>query len=219
MTLHPEKGTFAVIPHMNKPNLHIRVDLQPEYIYSRSGDIIHDDDLEEISLHTPDTPPMSQVQHREINNKSMFVMIGTIKFPLNLFIALSVVLAILSSGAIFIHERYSDNECVGTYGGIFFGYVKWLYIYGWTNIGIIGIMFWLFSISKCTDMKFETLKRNILCLGYLFQFSWYIVGAILYFVEVNNSCSTGDVLYDFGLALFICQTVVLGSIFLQDRRV
>lgn len=253
-TLCPERGSFKNI-HKVRPQFHptlsikvgmgshqknfnysnysnhyvpIPIPREKTFNYSIPRDFIHDDDLEEIMIHTPKTPPRpssrpsSQVQQRDIKNIPTniptTIIIGNIKFPLSVFIILSLLLSILAGGAIFVHEKYSDIDCITSYSGISFGYIKWLYIYGWTNIGIISIMIWLFIISKCTDVKLDTLKLNFLRLGYLFQFSWYIIGTILYFTEINNSCSPKDVLYDFGMALFICQTIVFGTIILQDRR-
>lgn len=232
--LNPERGTFSNIPHRTRPefypSLHVRVGMgshQPGFLYTRpGGDIIHDDDLEEVVLHTPRTPPIrpapqvyqnQMASDEESSCLTTKVMIGNIKFPLSVFIILAIVLTALSVCAIIVHDRYNDRTCIGSYGGIMFGYVKWLYIYAWTNIGLIGCMIWLFVISRFSSVKVNTLKLNILRLGYLFQFAWYIVGAILYFIEVNKSCSSGDILYDFGLVLFICQSIALFTILFQDR--
>ncbi|MDD4930727.1 MAG: hypothetical protein PHG66_01055 [Candidatus Colwellbacteria bacterium] len=202
------------------PSARAGMGTQQGFLYSSPGvDIIHNDDLEEIVIHTP--PMKSPPQVRQIINDDSYcsskVMIGNVKFPLSIFIILATILTALSICAIIIHDRYSNTTCIGSYSGIVFGYVKWLYIYAWTNIGLIGCMCWLFIISRFSSIKVDSLKLNILRLGYLFQFAWYIVGAVLYFIEINESCSSGDILYDFGLALFICQTVVWFTILFQDR--
>ena len=207
---------------------------QPAFIYSiPRRDSIHDDDLEDIDdddLENLDdivlqckTPPLLPNSHvgkkeiHEIRDVTTNVVIGNITFPLSVFIILSFLTCIISVGAIFVHEKYSDIDCIDSYKYISFGYVKWLYIYAWTNIGIIAVMSWLFVISRCSNMKIDYLKLNILRLGYIFQFSWYVIGAILYFIEINKTCSVKDVLYDFGLALFICQTIIFASLLFQDR--
>jgi len=226
-------------------SLHVRVGMgsnQPGFIYSepRNIDIIHEDDLEEIvitplatprssPIPTSRTPPIREAPRLQNNTRSQAlhrseesfwstrVMIGNIKFPLSVFVILTSLLSLLAVGAIIVHDRYSNITCIGSYGGITFGYVKWLYIYAWTNIGLIGCIGWLDGISRISTIGVDNLKLNILRLGYIFQFAWYIIGSILYFIEINKSCSTDDILYDFGLVLFICQSIVWVTILFQDR--
>jgi hypothetical protein len=190
--------------------------------------IHHEDlDLESIGLHTPRSMTPTILDAPRVTNRvysghsssclSKNVVIGNIKFPLSIFIILSITTTAFSIASIFVHDRYSDLSCIGTYSGIIFGYVKWLYIYAWTNIGIIGCMMWLYIISRFSSMRVDFLKINTLRAGYLFQLSWYIVGSILYFIEVRDPCSSGGVLYEFGLALFFYQSFVWITIVFQDR--
>jgi len=46
--------------------------------------------------------------------------------------------------------------------------------------------------------------------GTLFEFSWYIIGAIMYFQDVNGSCGNEQMIHHFGLALFIICTISWG---------
>lgn len=201
---HPHHGVHSVF---SKPT------------NGHSGVFIHNDDLEEVIIHTPHTPPLRYppTETKPVKFK-LSVTIGNIKLPLSLFVAICILLTIMAVGASIVHNLYSDITCVGSYKGVPFGYVKWLYIYAWTNIGCIGTMIWLFAVSRISNIKVDSLKSWVLVMGYLFQFAWYIIGSILYFIEINKPCSKGDVLYDFGLGLFICQTVLWFTIFFQDRR-
>lgn len=123
----------------------------------------------------------------------------------------------LSVTAVIIHDKYGLDECIGTYGGISFGYDTWLEIYGWTNIALLcffafaAFCGFLAQSSEDATSCVGACAVLIAVIGYAFQFCWYIVGAILYFQEVNSSCAPGKPLHDFGLALFIIQTIVWGS--------
>ena len=214
--------------------------------FSSMTDEIHSD-MEDVVLHTPRTrtendepiriidnlqrrthdsfivyenvPTKSDIIHKEKHWCCRVVSVSNIRFPMSMFIILTIILLGLSVSAILIHNKYGSLECMIDYKGVVFNYIKWLYIYAWTNIGLLCTSFWFFIISKSSNIKVENLKLVFLRVGYLFQFSWYVVGAVLYFIEVNNPCNPSDVLYSFGLSLFICQTIVWITIFFQDRRI
>ncbi len=127
---------------------------------------------------------------------------------ISLLVAFNVSLAI---SALIISEDYGKDECIGNYKGISFGYPTWLIVYGWTQLGalftymLIGICF-LFSLQ----LNLEPLKEwaiilftIVFIINGLFQFAWYIVGAVLFFTEVSPNCQ-GLPLYDFGLLFKLC---------------
>ena len=130
------------------------------------------------------------------------------------FLIANSLLFSLSVAAISIHAKYGNDLCIGSYSGISFGYDVWLNIYGWTNISLI--IFILIMLLVC--VYYEWLQPSCVCLikfvavlAYFFQFSWYIVGSVLYFQEVNSNCQSGRPIHDFGLALFIIQTICWGA--------
>jgi hypothetical protein len=131
----------------------------------------------------------------------------------------------LSIASIILNDKYDADQatCMGNYGGILFGYQKWLLIFGWTGIGIVSaiVLGLLCSCAQEIRESMEGLVNSIAGLGYLFQVAWYVVGSILYFKTIHHDCPSGDVIRDYGLSVFIIETVVIGLLWLtkyQDSR-
>ena len=116
----------------------------------------------------------------------------------------------LGVASIIIAEQYGSVSCIGTYSGISFTYGTWLIISGITQIFMVlaTILFggW-YLVTK--DDVFSVLLVFTVIIGRAFAFSWYICGAILFFQTIDNESCVSDSapLYQFGLALFILQTI------------
>jgi hypothetical protein len=145
------------------------------------------------------------------------IVMGGIRFPLSVFIMIMTLLSIMTISSFVVYDMHNNTtlhiECIQKYEYISFGYIKWLSIYAWTNAGILGVLLWLFGISKVSGINLDTVKLFILRIGYSFQFAWYIVGAVLYFTEVYNVCEDAGgiadtILHYFGLCLFVSQSTV-----------
>jgi hypothetical protein len=112
-----------------------------------------------------------------------------------------VVLLTLGLAAVSIADGYGDNTCVGDYVGISFNYSYWLLVYGGVSVAIALLFGLLTGWSYCLPVTRNS-KANagyfihvglVRVLVYVFQFSWFITGAVLYFEEVNASCASGEV--------------------------
>ena len=132
----------------------------------------------------------------------------------------------LGVSAIWAEANYGDETCAHLfkYQGIQFNYPYWLMVYGWSVIAVclayffIGIGAWVDSVWKSSKME-DVLTFAfvfLLVVDALFQFCWFIVGAILFFSEVNPYCTAGHVIYDFGLTLFIIRCVLIGCTWLSS---
>lgn len=126
-----------------------------------------------------------------------------------LFVVVFSALLSLSIASIVIADKNQNAVCISSYSDISFNYTTWLQIMGWTNIVVIIITF----LSGVGYILYETSAIGIcgisfLVLNHMFQFTWYIVGTILFFETVNSSCKdSNSSLYLYGLALFIIQTI------------
>lgn len=104
--------------------------------------------------------------------------------------------------SILISISNTNNSCVEKFSGISFNYLQWLYIFGIIQLAwivllcVIGFFWFVVKI----DLMFLCHIMN------LFNFAWYIVGSILFFEEVAKTCQ-GCQLYNYGLTLFILQTI------------
>ncbi len=114
----------------------------------------------------------------------------------------------------FTANSISNNSytCIGQYFNINFQYDTWLNIFGSVNMLSISFGLYLYFFQFTADWKhWNDFKEKIclifFCIMYLFNFAWYIVGAILYFNTVFLNCERGQSIHDFGLALFIIQTI------------
>lgn len=125
--------------------------------------------------------------------------------------------------ALVISSHHENDQCMEECSGIFFAYgiwieityANWLKIYGITEIYTMGVCLFLFIWWRhMRDDCLMCLGYTVAILGYAFQFVWYIIGAILYFKTVISSCPSGQPLHDFGLALFIIQTITHNIVFL-----
>lgn len=120
----------------------------------------------------------------------------------------------LSIAAIVVSLEEADDACLQHYSGISFGYPTWLYVYGVTSIALTTVFILVVTTGAFSESLSSPVAISILCpgvsvvvLGGLFEFAWFIVGAVLFFKEVAPDCPSGHLLYDFGLALFIIQCV------------
>ncbi len=161
-------------------------------------------------------------QKKEMD-KSKGCMCGCATVLIGVTLALCAALAI---AALQIGSEYGHDQCIGEYRGISFGYAKWLYIHGWTEIAILTVLVILCACFGCcafvsgdiTAGCWTTVITIVLTIGYIFDFAWYIVGAILFFVEVAPTCPMGMPLYDFGLTLFIIKSVIIGCSLLKFKQ-
>jgi hypothetical protein len=121
----------------------------------------------------------------------------------------------LGIAAVTIANDYGADACIGVFNGISFAYGTWLFIYGWVQIAtfiemfLIGVAFGLaaaMSQEACAAASGCLLLVSYAVLG-LFQVAWYVVGAILFFTEVFQTCVHSSQLYVFGLTLFILQSI------------
>jgi hypothetical protein len=122
-----------------------------------------------------------------------------------IFVGLLLSLAI---SALAIGSNFKNDQCIGTYASISFKYDTWLLTYGITNTIMISLLLLCGMCYMCTESDayklFAIFIYGIFC---TFHFAWYVVGAVLYFNTVSNSCQAGKPLHDFGLALFIIDTI------------
>jgi len=115
----------------------------------------------------------------------------------------------LSIAAITISNKYSNDQCIGIYKGISFTYGTWLFAYGITEVIGTGLLVffslaWFMTESYCLGL----ITVVTWAVTYIFQFCWYIVGSILFFQTVNGTCDDTSTIQQFGLALFIIQTII-----------
>jgi hypothetical protein len=120
----------------------------------------------------------------------------------------------LNLTALVIAYNNSDVDCISDYAGISFSYITWLKVFGFIGTAYMFIL--LFLISVFTYNQADTITIiQIIKLSYIpyfmFNFVWYIVGAVLYF-ETVHSCNSSLPIRSFGLALFIIQTIGMCSI-------
>ena len=110
--------------------------------------------------------------------------------------------------AVLIGGDNVSAQCLGSYGGISFNYAQWLNIYGWMNIACLGFFLCLASlwlVSPSLEMAVFLFGSIITVLLGLFNLAWFVVGAILFFKEVDGYCPAHQPLHDFALVLFIFQ--------------
>jgi hypothetical protein len=134
------------------------------------------------------------------------------------------IILLLSSMAVSIAAIAISNgssNCISTYAGISFNYNTWLLVYGVINISVTIFLFSTFLIILVSSSEILFIQWAVIyLLNSLFNFSWYIVGSILYFSTVhNNTCQDQNLsLYQFGLVLFIIQTISFSIDLLSSKR-
>jgi len=141
-----------------------------------------------------------------------FILWGAAGCTILVVVAASFGLAI---GEIVVANKFGDDVCVGNYHGISFSYKTWLLVSGWVNIATFCALAALGGCYLVAASAQGTVAQGAIgaagaCLMWLFgmySLAWYIVGAVLFFKEIEPSCQSGKPLYDFGLALFILQTI------------
>jgi hypothetical protein len=134
-----------------------------------------------------------------------------------LFVVLMSTGFTMSIAALVVRSQNEGNPCVTNSGLMSIGYLDWLLGFGVSSFvansiaTIIGIIY----IKATSDANQRTINWSfgllvlINLISGLFQLAWYIVGAILYFTEIHDSCPARHSLRDFGLSLFIIQSVSL----------
>lgn len=108
--------------------------------------------------------------------------------------------------SIIMSVEYVDlGGCTTKYSGISFDYNKWLFIFGIAQLSYYAALLVFLELIP-NDSLFI---RCLLPAGSLFLLSWYIIGSILFFQEVNNAqCRQyQNFFFNYGLANFIVQTI------------
>lgn len=139
--------------------------------------------------------------------------------PRFVYVILTIIFIICASSlsvtSIVISNKFSNDECIGAYNGISFSYGVWLDVNGWTGLAMVCFIVIFGTLYKILQRTNERISNIIGTIGLggiifyaIFQFIWYIIGAVLYFVEVYSTCAKGTPLYDFGLTLFVIHTII-----------
>ena len=119
----------------------------------------------------------------------------------------------ISVPAIIISSDDAGAACLGSYGGISFNYTKWLNIYGWINVACLGLFLILLSgylvSGSATEAGFVLSAARVYAVIDAFHLAWFVVGAILFWKEVDGYCPADQPLHDFALALFILQCIFI----------
>jgi len=141
-----------------------------------------------------------------------------------------VLMAIGSSlgiASLVIWDQNRTNPCIVDSDLINFGYLTWL---RWTGItilivnGVSAFVLCIFAYAMSMDNHSGLGAICYACLALsnvisgLFQLAWYVVGAILLFDGVYNNCPHGLPLAQFGLALFIIQSISICCGLFCSRR-
>ncbi len=123
--------------------------------------------------------------------------------------------SVFAIAALSIAYQYGADECMVKYHGISFNYGTWLLIYGWTQIIealillTLGAIFCILKFMLINDNATFIVATIVVIIGSLFQIAWYVVGAILFFMEVDPTCSVASPLHKFGLTLFIIKSAFI----------
>ena len=118
-----------------------------------------------------------------------------------------------------------DDPCIGVSTTIKLSYVQWLQIYGWTNISIMAIALvclWYYSdrqeyLTSIWWRPHGLIQCECIVLfvssvvGLIFQIAWYIIGALLFFETVNDSCGVTLAIHHLGIGIFVMETVISSS--------
>lgn len=119
----------------------------------------------------------------------------------------------------FVANQSDSDTCIGSYEGIKFDYITWLKVFCIITLGIVGSsIFLLLLVFATLDPGVEIMDTDIgvivsllARLGIIFEFCWYIVGSILYFKTVHKNCQNDTIIFKFGDALFVIQTITIVS--------
>lgn len=114
-----------------------------------------------------------------------------------------------------VWSNNEHNPCLGDGDLADFDYMTWLL---WFGITIFIVNFVVLPLSVCFIWASSAKHNTLLAvtavllsafskLAIFFQFAWFVVGAILYFTQVHTHCPAGGALRDYGLALFILQSI------------
>ncbi len=106
----------------------------------------------------------------------------------------------------------TNTECFGSYNEFSFDYKLWLIVYGWTNISTTAFAISMMVCAYCGNtMLFGDV---IIWFNQIFQFAWYIIGAVLYFITIVPGCEDNNsTIYQFGLVIFIVNSIIWLSMF------
>jgi hypothetical protein len=145
-------------------------------------------------------------------------LLGVVGCVYGVIIAIALTFGIV---AIVIADKYGNDQCVGSYAGISFSYGTWLLVFGAIKVVMCFVSTILVIASVLDKSGCSLIVTYIVgALGMGFDFAFYIVGSILFFNEVNSTnCSTEQPpLQQFGLALFIIQTIMWSCVILGASR-
>jgi len=120
----------------------------------------------------------------------------------------------------FIYGLQDMPECASEYLGISFQYNTWLVVKAATDIGMIGLLWLLLWVAAYVDASVGACLAFCAYVLYgLFDFAWYVVGAILLFNTLAGSeCSTSPY-WAFGIAMFVIQScAVLSRLFTNPSQ-
>lgn len=126
------------------------------------------------------------------------------------------IVALYVCGIVIAHNN-ETNPCIREWDNVSVHYIKWLYIYGGTNLimlafGIgMGIYLWCISCRSETPTVNERLFRYVSYFTIpfsLFMSAWMIYGAVLYWEEIDPTCD--GTLKQYGLANFIIHCISFG---------
>jgi hypothetical protein len=88
-------------------------------------------------------------------------------------------------------------------------YPIWLLIDG-IVLMVVGALILIFAIAAkfvCGNLPMEILFTLA-----ILQYAWAVVGSVLFFAQVFSSCAINTVIYEFGLGIFILQTIAVMAI-------
>lgn len=118
--------------------------------------------------------------------------------------------------SIVIANQNASEPCILDDDAIALGYIDWLWYYGVLGLvmqGIfilcIGALLAVYGLPNLTRY-ITTCSLCIFVVLALFWLAWMIVGSILYFHDIHDSCPVGQSLYQFGLAVFIIWMIQIG---------
>jgi hypothetical protein len=107
---------------------------------------------------------------------------------------------ILAIPALAISESHASDPCVGHFAGIRFRYPAWLLVYGCAQVVASALGLFCVALTCAAGegplaLAFEGplalfAVLDLVCV--LFQFAWYVVGAVLLFTEITPTCAPGN---------------------------
>ena len=142
---------------------------------------------------------------------------GPICILISICILIMLVLTVFIIAVVYSY-KYENDTCVTKYGNISFNYIYWLRVQGFMSIFQI-IFSSIFIVLLDNEQELQMIFSSCMNILFItFDFSWFIVGSVLYFNEVESSCNSSSDIYKFGMALFILQLVSFTGICCKIRN-